>query len=198
MSYLPYIMDFETHRTSMGYSMSFMPNTLFEALDPSAMEYFPKLSNFSGVRKPSKDRFEVYLDVEDYGPDEIKVKTIDGFVVVEGQHEEQWDGRGWVQRQFQRRCPLPEGYKTQTLLSQYSSDGTLTITASLVKIDEAKYDTPVTKRQEGEEKASDEDPGQPEDADGNQSDKKPVKSKPKEKTVEVKVEIEESQSTYKI
>lgn len=179
--------------------------TLFEAIDTSAMEYFPKVPKPYGCRKPSKDRFEIYLDVEDYGPDDIRVKTIDGYVVVEGQHKEKREEDGWVQRQFKRRCPIPEGYKTEALLTQYSSDGTLIITANLVKIDEPKSDMPVIKKtvvpviQEGEGKDSDEDLDEPEpDAGGNRSEKKPVKPNPKGKTVEVKDEIEDEMRMMKM
>lgn len=173
--------------------------TLFEALDPSAMQYFPKLTMPYGVRKPSKDRFEVYIDVEDYGPDDIRVKMIDGFVVVEGQHKEKREENGWVQRQFKRRCPIPEGYKTEALLSQYLSDGTLIITANLVKIDEPKSDMSVSEQQEGEEKVSDEELDDPElDSGRNRSEKKPIKPNPKGKTVQFKDEIEDEMRMMKM
>ncbi|XP_050345877.1 alpha-crystallin A chain-like [Nymphalis io] len=182
MSYLPYVCDFDRHnRMPLRYATSFMPENLFEAIDVSDLEYFPKLSKFNGVGKPSKDRFEVYLDVEDYGPDDITVKTIDGFVVIEGQHKEKRDEYGWVKRQFYRRCPLPEGYKTKALLSQYSSDGTLIITAALVKCNEGKCEMPVQEKNGGEgipTKKNQDDAGA-ESGDGeNESEKKPVKPKP--------------------
>lgn len=54
-----------------------------------------------------KERFQVNLDVQQFGPHEISVKTVDDFIVVEGKHEERQDEHGFVSRQFVRRYQLP-------------------------------------------------------------------------------------------
>ncbi|XP_026487010.2 alpha-crystallin B chain-like [Vanessa tameamea] len=187
MSYLPFMSDFDRHhRMPFQYAMSFIPESLIDSIDQSHLEYFPSLSKFNRYRKPMKNRFEVHLDVEDYGPDDIKVKTIEGFVVVEGEHKEKRDEYGWVKRKFHRRCPLPEGYKTKVLLSQYSADGTLTITATLVKCNDENREVPEKKRQEGAEIPAKDDSELGDNE--NESEKKPIKSKPAKEIV-VKIEV---------
>lgn len=54
-----------------------------------------------------KDKFTVILDVQQFTPNEITVKTTDKFIIVEGKHEEKQDEHGFVARQFTRRYVLP-------------------------------------------------------------------------------------------
>lgn len=82
--------------------------------------------------KTDKDKFQVNLDVQHFDPEEISVKTSDGYVVIEGKHEERRDDHGYVSRQFKRRYTLPEGCNVETVESRLSSDGVLTITAPRV------------------------------------------------------------------
>ncbi|NP_001037038.1 heat shock protein 20.4 [Bombyx mori] len=79
--------------------------------------------------KVDKDKFQVNLDVQHFAPEEISVKTADGYIVVEGKHEEKKDEHGYISRQFVRRYALPEGAAPETVESRLSSDGVLTITA---------------------------------------------------------------------
>ncbi|GBP28663.1 Protein lethal(2)essential for life [Eumeta japonica] len=83
-----------------------------------------------------KDKFQVSLDVQHFAPEEISIKTVEGFVVVEGKHEDKEDEHGFISRQFLRRYALPEGCEAETVQSKLSSDGVLTIMAPW-KIDEA-------------------------------------------------------------
>lgn len=46
----------------------------------------------------AKDKFEVLLDVQQFRPDEIFVKTSEKFIIVEGKHEEKEDEHGYVSR----------------------------------------------------------------------------------------------------
>ncbi|XP_050357200.1 protein lethal(2)essential for life-like [Nymphalis io] len=79
--------------------------------------------------KSDSDKIQINLDVQHFAPEEISVKTVDGFIVVEGKHEEKKDQHGYVSRQFVRRYALPEGTLPETVESKLSSDGVLTITA---------------------------------------------------------------------
>uniref|UniRef100_A0A8D8IPR4 Protein lethal(2)essential for life n=1 Tax=Culex pipiens TaxID=7175 RepID=A0A8D8IPR4_CULPI len=76
-----------------------------------------------------KERFQVNLDVQQFGPHEISVKTVDDFIVVEGKHEERQDEHGFVSRQFVRRYQLPADYDPKDVVSSLSSDGILTVMA---------------------------------------------------------------------
>lgn len=80
-----------------------------------------------------KDQFQVNLDVQQFAPNEISVKTTgDNTIVVEGKHEERPDEHGYVSRHFVRRYVLPEGHDVNQAVSNLSSDGVLTITAPKV------------------------------------------------------------------
>ena len=67
--------------------------------------------------------------MQQFKPDEITVKTVNNNVVVEGKHEERQDEHGFITRQFQRRYKLPDDTDADTVVSQLSSDGVLTIYA---------------------------------------------------------------------
>lgn len=83
-----------------------------------------------------KDGFKVTLDVQDFKPDEINVKTVDNAVIIEGKHEERKDNEGFISRHFTRRYELPKGIDFQKIESTLSTDGVLTLQAP--KIAEAE------------------------------------------------------------
>jgi crystallin alpha B len=71
----------------------------------------------------------VILDVQQFSPDEITVKTVDNHVVIEAKHEEKQDEHGYISRHFVRRYVLPPSHDLVNITSTLSSDGVLTITA---------------------------------------------------------------------
>jgi len=72
---------------------------------------------------------QVILDVQQFSPDEITVKTIDNQIIVEAKHEEKQDEHGYISRHFVRRYVLPSSHDLANVTSTLSSDGVLTITA---------------------------------------------------------------------
>nr|ASQ43191.1 HSP21.5a [Choristoneura fumiferana] len=78
------------------------------------------------------EKFQINVDVQHFRPEEVSVKVIDKHVIVEGKHEEKQDEHGYVSRQFVRRYALPEGCLPDTVQSNLSSDGVLTVTAPKV------------------------------------------------------------------
>ncbi|PSN36848.1 Protein lethal(2)essential for life [Blattella germanica] len=70
----------------------------------------------------------VNLDVQQFKPEELTVKMVDDFIVIEGKHEEREDEHGYIARQFQRRYKIPKDVNHEAIQSQLSSDGVLTIT----------------------------------------------------------------------
>ena len=76
-----------------------------------------------------KDGFQVSMDVQQFAPNEISVKTVDNDIVVEANHEERQDEHGYISRQFKRRYTLPKGFNIEDVATQLSSDGVLTIKA---------------------------------------------------------------------
>ncbi|XP_036340980.1 heat shock protein 67B1 [Rhagoletis pomonella] len=77
----------------------------------------------------NKNGFQVSMNVKQFAPNELTVKTIDNCIVVEGQHEDKEDGHGVISRHFIRKYMLPKGYDPNEVLSTLSSDGILTVKA---------------------------------------------------------------------
>jgi len=76
-----------------------------------------------------KDKFQVTLDVQQFKPDEIDVKVVDRYVVVNAKHEEKRDEHGWISREFTRKYLIPEQCDIDKVVSKLSSDGVLSIMA---------------------------------------------------------------------
>lgn len=83
--------------------------------------------------KEDKDKYQINLDVQHFSPEEISVKTADGYVIIEAKHEEREDEHGFISRSFVRKYPIPEGVDPDSMISKLSSDGVLSITAPLNK-----------------------------------------------------------------
>jgi len=77
--------------------------------------------------KADKDMFQVVLDVQQFSPEEITVKVVDKFVIVEGKHEEKPDEHGSISRQFVRKYLIPEQCNAERVESSLSSNGVLSI-----------------------------------------------------------------------
>ncbi|XP_072945957.1 protein lethal(2)essential for life-like [Epargyreus clarus] len=107
--------------------------------------------------KTDKDKFQVNLDVQHFSPEEISVKTSDGYVVVEGKHEERKDEHGYISRQFKRRYKLPEHCNPETVESKLSSDGVLTITAPKISNAAGERSVPITQTGPVRRKTQDEE-----------------------------------------
>ncbi|XP_064556836.1 heat shock protein 22 [Drosophila montana] len=83
---------------------------------------------FAPAATIGKQGYQVCLDVSDYKPNELTVKTVNNSVVIEGKSEQQEDDQGgYSSRHFLRRFALPEGYEADKTTSSLSSDGVLTI-----------------------------------------------------------------------
>jgi crystallin, alpha B len=96
-----------------------------------------------------KDKFQVCLDVQQFAPNEITVKTVGNQIVIEGKHEEKEDEHGYISRQFVRKYVLPEGHNIEDVISSLSSDGVLSITAPKKKPEAIENERVVTIVQTG-------------------------------------------------
>ncbi|XP_053503823.1 heat shock protein beta-6 [Ictalurus furcatus] len=85
--------------------------------------------------------FTVQLDVKHFSPEELMVKVTGNYVVVEGKHEQRKDGSGLVTRQFNRRYRIPNEVDAMKLECAVSPEGTLVISAPLLKAENAKSPT---------------------------------------------------------
>lgn len=141
MSLLPYFFDdfgFRRPRRLLGqhFGLALTPDDLLTIAPVLSREYYRPWQHVAAAAKDlgsnikaDKDKFQINLDVQQFAPEEISVKTVDGYIVVEGKHEEKKDEHGYISRQFVRRYALPEGTVPENVESCLSSDGVLTITA---------------------------------------------------------------------
>ncbi|XP_065362545.1 heat shock protein 67B1 [Calliphora vicina] len=90
----------------------------------------------------NKNGFQVSMNVKQFAPNELSVKTIDNCIVVEGRHDDKEDGHGVISRHFVRKYMLPKGYDPNDVLSTLSSDGILTVKAPPPPPPTAKNDEP--------------------------------------------------------
>ncbi|XP_046974171.1 protein lethal(2)essential for life-like [Vanessa cardui] len=142
MALLPFLLDYELERPrrliDQHFGLGLTPDDLLGVVAGPMVnrEYYRPWRHLAAAArdvgssiKNDKDKFQVNLDVQHFNPEEISVKTADGYIVVEGKHEEKKDQHGFISRQFTRRYAIPEGCTPETVESRLSSDGVLTITA---------------------------------------------------------------------
>lgn len=93
-----------------------------ELFDMSPLTTMPRVIN-------KGEKFEMKLDVQQFSPQELDVKIVDNYLMVEGKHEEKQDEHGFVSRHFQRKYLLPSDVKPESITCDLSSDGVLQISA---------------------------------------------------------------------
>ncbi|KAL6463387.1 hypothetical protein MHYP_G00277780 [Metynnis hypsauchen] len=75
------------------------------------------------------DWYRVQLDVCQFTPDELNVRTVDNLLEVTGRHAQRMDQHGFVSREFARTYILPMGVDPLLLQVSLSHDGILCIQA---------------------------------------------------------------------
>ncbi|XP_015609262.1 heat shock protein 67B1 [Cephus cinctus] len=123
-----------------GFGMGIRPDlTQRQLMD---RYYAPLGSDVSGFSTITDDKnvFQVLLDVHLFKPDEIKVKLVDKFVVVEAKHMERQDEHGFVTRQFLRKYVVPDVVDTDLIKAELFVDGILVIMAPVKDVKENKLE----------------------------------------------------------
>ncbi|KPI95180.1 PREDICTED: protein lethal(2)essential for life-like [Papilio xuthus] len=144
MSVYPFFIEYERPRTrrlmDQHFGLGLTPQDYLTilAVPQTTRDYCRPWRNLQAADrdvgstiKQDKDKFQVNLDVQHFSPEEISVKTADGFLIVEAKHEERRDEHGFISRSFTRKYALPEGIEADMVMSKLSSDGVLSITAPL-------------------------------------------------------------------
>lgn len=163
MALLPFLLDYEIdprpHRLiDQHFGLGLTPQDFLQLSGAPALtrDYYRPWRHLAAATrdigstiKADKDKFQVNLDVKHFAPEEISVKTADGYIVVEGKHEEKKDEHGYVSRQFSRRYALPEGCDPATVESKLSSDGVLSVVAPRKVLDAVKGERAVPIAQTG-------------------------------------------------
>lgn len=127
-----------------GYGIGTHPQDFHKALpryhhSSDRHEYYNHRKNWRGIEMRDttpkrrenigKEGFQVCVDVHQFAPNEITVKTVDHALVIEAEHEERQDQIGYISRHFRRRYILPREYDVQDVKALLSSDGVLTVKA---------------------------------------------------------------------
>ncbi|KAK7108838.1 alpha-crystallin B chain-like [Littorina saxatilis] len=73
--------------------------------------------------------FRVNMDVHQFRPQEINIKTKDNRLIVNAHHEERPDEHGFIMREFTRQYVLPKDVDPAGLTSSLNRDGVLTLKA---------------------------------------------------------------------
>ncbi|XP_042738490.1 heat shock protein beta-2 [Lagopus muta] len=74
-------------------------------------------------------KYEVFLDVCHFLPDELTVRTVDNLLEVVGQHPQRADRHGFISREFTRTYILPLDVDPLLMRATLSHDGILNIVA---------------------------------------------------------------------
>jgi HSP20 family molecular chaperone IbpA len=82
--------------------------------------------------KDGTKKIQYKLDVRQFKPEEITLKTKDNQLEVHAKHEEKTE-HGNVYREYHRMCTLPKELDPHTLTSKLGNDGVLSIEAPLPK-----------------------------------------------------------------
>ncbi|XP_046876478.1 heat shock protein beta-2 [Hypomesus transpacificus] len=83
---------------------------------------------FSQIEEES-GMWRVQLDVCQFTPDELTVRTVDNLLEVTGNHSQKQDAHGFVSRSFTRAYILPAGVDPLLLQVRVSHDGILTMSS---------------------------------------------------------------------
>ncbi|XP_026487012.1 protein lethal(2)essential for life-like [Vanessa tameamea] len=141
MAFHPFFVDPHPRRLmEQNFGLGLTPNDILTivAVPQTNRNYYRPWRNLQATEQDSgstikeeKDKFQVNLDVQHFAPEEISVKTADGFLIIEAKHEERKDEHGFIARSFTRRYRIPDGIQEDCVTSKLSSDGVLSITAPL-------------------------------------------------------------------
>jgi len=156
MSLLPYLLEELSRPTiyDQHYGVGLLDDDLIirprrytrcpALMKPYHRQYRSSSAARSGLSciQNDKNNFKVNLDVQQFKPDEVSVKVVDGYVVVDGKHEERSDEHGYISRQFTRRYKVPDNVDPAAITSTLSSDGVLSVGAPK-KIESAKSERSV-------------------------------------------------------
>ncbi|CAH2266777.1 protein lethal(2)essential for life-like [Pararge aegeria] len=126
--------DGKKHRKSQNELRAFyqiVPKGYFDSIDSEFGRVADIIERVALKESHVSDynKFQVNVDVQHFKPEEISVKVLDGYIIIECKHNEREDAHGFVSRHFLRKYPLPAGCLPDTVESSLSSDGVLTVTA---------------------------------------------------------------------
>ncbi|XP_064483937.1 alpha-crystallin A chain-like [Ornithodoros turicata] len=91
----------------------------------------------------TSDKFALNLDVRNFAPEDISVKTTENVIEIHAKHEEKSDDHGYVLREFTRRYTLPEDVDPEAVTCNMSARGVLTLQAPRKKAVKEEKNVPI-------------------------------------------------------
>jgi len=80
----------------------------------------------------TKEHFVVRIEIPNFSAEDISVRTVDDFLIIEGNHPEQKDGHGFISRSFSRKYFLPLNANRDEVRCELTSWGLLTVSVPRV------------------------------------------------------------------
>ena len=78
------------------------------------------------------DTYRILVNVQQFRPEDLVIKTVDDCVIVEANHEAKTpDGRSYSNKSFSQSFNLPRGMDPESVTSALSKEGVLIISAPL-------------------------------------------------------------------
>ncbi|XP_078277503.1 heat shock protein beta-1 [Rhinoraja longicauda] len=102
--------------------------------------------------------WKISLDVKHFTPDELQVKTQEGYLEISGSHSEREDQHGFISRCFTRRYRLPPAVAARSVSSTLTSNGMLVVEAPLCTSVELVIPVQTEKPSEEEKKVEEKEP----------------------------------------
>merc|ERR1719414_642274 len=118
--------------TSAGTADPFFDRDFGEAR--SLFKHSEALDNTDGVSKVQCEdgKYKILVNVKNYKPEELVIKTVGNSVQVEAKHMEKTsDGNSYSSRNFTQSFSLPKGVDPEQVTSSLNRDGQLVIEAPL-------------------------------------------------------------------
>uniref|UniRef100_A0A8R1HNS0 SHSP domain-containing protein n=2 Tax=Caenorhabditis japonica TaxID=281687 RepID=A0A8R1HNS0_CAEJA len=130
-----------SYNTTSSYNRTYEKKDL-NNIHSSMLSNFPNLAisspsivgtqaltgNITSIRVTNTS-FHATLDVSKFDAESLKVTVVDSSIVVEASHGEKEDTYGTIEASFKRRFPLPKAVPAESVQSQLTADGMLTIDA---------------------------------------------------------------------
>ncbi|VDN56037.1 unnamed protein product [Dracunculus medinensis] len=73
------------------------------------------------------EQFSITIDTSQFSPEDLKVNIVDGQLIIEGKHESKIDQYGEIERSFVRKLMLPKNVTAESVTSELTKDGMLTV-----------------------------------------------------------------------
>ncbi|OXA37346.1 uncharacterized protein LOC110862509 [Folsomia candida] len=103
----------------------------------AALTSHEDLPTILGVQK-TKDQFTIRLELPHFSP-EVSVKTMDDFLLIQGEHEEKEDSHGFISRSFKRKYHLPLNTDKDQVQCTLNGDGILTVTVESINVERSDH-----------------------------------------------------------